>query len=505
MSGGQQRKPRESAGVNIIDRLVGYFSPRAGLLRTIAREQLTRAYEGASRLDGWRPARAGASANTDHAMDAAELRVRARSLVQSVPYVARAIEVLVSHTIGTGISPRSLAPPAQAARIDALWDQWAEQADADGLGNFYSLQSRAYRAMEVDGEVLIRIRPRASTDGLAVPMQLQLLEIDWLDSRKTGTVNGNSIINGIEYNALGKVSAYWLFDHHPGENLGSLRRSASRPVPASRIIHLYRPERPGQGRGFSRLATVIARVRDLSIYEDAELSRKNLETRLSVLATGDLNQLQQPDASTGSEGLKSGELGQLASGGVTALPPGMSLTVVEPKAAPGYVDYVADSRHIIAAGIGVPYESMTGDMTKVNFSSARIRRIDFKRDVEQLQWLLLIPQLCQRVRAEFYEFAVMAGQLQRATWRDDWSTPKWEYVNPSQDVKADADEIAAGLSSFSEKLRQRGYKPDLVFSELKTDIDRLQADGVLPMLMAMKSGNAQAAMDSAAPADSAET
>ena len=500
MAGTAKGPERSRASANLIDRVVGYFSPRAGLLRNIAREQLARAYEGASRKDGWRPARAGASANTDHAMDAAELRVRARALVQSVPYIARAIESLVSHTVGTGIAPRSLAPKAQAERIDALWDRWAEQADADGLGNFYSLQARAYRAMEVDGEALIRIRPRAATDGLAVPMQLQLLEIDWLDSSKSGTVGGNSVVNGIEYNPLGKVAAYWLFDQHPGELVGSLRKGASRAVPANRVIHLYRPERPGQGRGFSRLASVIARVRDLSIYEDAELNRKNLETRLSVLATGDLTQLQQPDSDAGSAALTPGDLGQLASGGITAIPAGMSVTVVEPKAAPGYVDYVSQFLHLIAAGVGVPYESMTGDMTKVNFSSARIRRIDFKRDVEQVQWLLLIPQLCQRVRAEFYEFAVMAGQLQRAAWRDDWSTPKWEYVNPAQDVKADADEIASGLSSFSEKLRQRGYKPDLVFNELKTDIERLQADGVLPMLLALKSGNAQAAMQAADPA-----
>ena len=139
-------------------------------------------------------------------MDAAELRTRARALVQNVPYIARAIESLVSHTIGTGISPRSLADGAMAERVDALWDRWAEQADADGLGNFYSLQARAYRAMEVDGEVLIRIRPRTSADGLAVPMQLQLLEIDWLDSSKNGTVGGNSVVNGIEYTPRAKLA-----------------------------------------------------------------------------------------------------------------------------------------------------------------------------------------------------------------------------------------------------------------------------------------------------------
>jgi lambda family phage portal protein len=355
--------------------------------------------------------------------------------------------------------------------------------------------------MEVDGEVLLRLRPRRPSDGLPVPLQIQLLEIDWLDSSKNGTINGNSIINGVEYDAVGRVAYYWLFDQHPGELVGILRKGASRQVPASRIIHLYRPSRPGQGRGFSRLSSVISRVRDLQLYEDSEISRKNLESRLGVIASGDLNNLAGPPlASDGSEPTNEngGDLGQLASGGITAIPPGMNLTVIEPKAAPGYVEYVAQQHHMIAAGIGVPYESMTGDMTKVNFSSARIRRIDFKLAVDQTQSLLLVPQLCNRVRSAWMEAAILAGTLQRPEPGVDWSTPKWEYVNPAQDVKADADEIAAGLSSFSEKLRQRGYKPDLVFSELKADLDRLQADGVLPLLLAMKSGNAQAAAESKA-------
>lgn len=489
----------------VLDRVVSYFNPGAGLRRAAARALLARAYAGASPRDGWRPARPGASANTDHQMDAAALRVRARALVQNSPYIAAAIEALESYTVGTGIVPRSLAPnKAQAERIDALWDRWAKEADADGLGDFYGLQARAYRAMEIDGEVLIRIRPRAVSDGLAVPMQLQLLEIDWLDSLKNGNHEGRRVINGVAYNGIGRVDGYYLYDEHPGELLtdgyargNTIRRALSRFVPASRIIHLYRPERPGQGRGFSRLAPVITRVRDLELYMDAEAARKNLESRLGFVASGDLSQLQGPPEDGGTNPPATGDLGQLASGGITAVPPGMNLTAIEPKAVPGYTEYVSQELHLIAAGLAVPYESMTGDMSGVNFSSARIRRMDFKKSVEKTQWLLLLPQLCERVRAEWYEFAAMAGALPRGQWRDDWSTPKWEYVNPQQDVAADNAEIAGGLASISEKLRQRGYKPDLVFSELKSDLDRLQGDGVLPLLLALKSGNAQAALQAA--------
>jgi hypothetical protein len=53
---------------------------------------------------------------------------------------------------------------------------------------------------------------------------------------------------------------------------------------------------------------------------------------------------------------------------------------------------------------------------------------------------------------------------------------------------ADLDEISGGLSSFSEKLRRRGYKPDLVFSELKSDLERLKKDGTLDLLVMLQKG-----------------
>ena len=48
--------------------------------------------------------------------------------------------------------------------------------------------------MEQDGEVLIRLRARRLEDGLPVPLQIQVLEIDWLDSSKMGANGPNTII-----------------------------------------------------------------------------------------------------------------------------------------------------------------------------------------------------------------------------------------------------------------------------------------------------------------------
>jgi lambda family phage portal protein len=476
---------------NILDRLVGWVSPQAGIARHFARRRLERAYEAASPRDPWRPRRAGASANADHQADAKVLRNKARALVQNVPYCTAALGGLVSATVGTGIVPR--ATGADKDKLNALFAEWMKVCDADGRFDYFGLQKAAYAAMEQDGEVLVRLRPRRPSDGLPAPLQLQLLEIDWLDSDRMGTNGGNQIVNGIEYDALGAVTAYYLWDQHPGDTtLIRARKAQSSRVPAQNIIHLYNPERPGQGRGFSRFGPVIARVRDLQLYEDAELARKNLETRLSVLASGDISQMENP-AALGDGGAGQGQgardLGELGGGNIFGMPAGMSFTVVEPKAAPGYVEYVKYQLHLIATGLGVPYETLTGDMAEVNFSSARVRLLDFRRAVQQLQWLVLIPKLLVPIHEAFVEAAYLAGKIRTRDMSVDFSPPKWDYVNPEQDVKADLAEIGAGLSSFSEKLRQRGYDPDVVFEELADDIEKLKDLGILETLLFMQRGN----------------
>lgn len=480
---------------NLVDQVVGYFSPARGLRRMAARSMLTRAYEGASKKDGWRPKRGGASANADHQADAGSLRIRARALVQNVPYIARGLSAHVANVVGTGITPRSLVKGALGKRVDQLWREWAKVADADGRQDIYGLMRTAVRAMEQDGEVLVRIRPRRVEDGLPVPLQLQVLEIDWLDSSRNETRGGNAIVNGIEYDPLGRIVNYWLYDRHPGEVNALIRLGTfSRPVPANNVLHLFNTERPGQGRGFTRLAPVIARVRDMQTYEDAELQRKNLETRLSVIASGDVSLMANP-VDTNATGMAdpaqakaTGNLGALASGGITEVPAGLGLTVVEPKAQPGYVDYVKYNLHLIAAGAGWTYEMMTGDVSEVNFSSARVRLLDYRREVEQLQWLVLVPGLCEPIWRAFIDAAVLAGAIPRADYSVDWSTPKWDYVNPMQDVQADAMEVASGFASISEKLRRRGYSPDLVFAEIKSDFERLKKDDTLDYLLMLLKG-----------------
>jgi lambda family phage portal protein len=462
-----------------------------------AGNQDTRAYEGANSKDGWRPRRGGASANADHRADSIPLRVRARSLYQNVPYVTRAVESLVSAWVGSGVSIYSTSKSKRTKRIyEERLQTWQYECDADGLRTLDAIVQAAELAAVIDGECLIRRRPRRDADGLSVPLQIQLLEIDWLDSTRNGPAPNSPssmMINGIQYSAIGRVEGYWLYDAHPGDTYTTTGRFDSRLVPASEIIHYFEPKRPGQGRGISRLHSVIARVRDFALYEDAELARKNLESRMGALASEDPEVMANPrqgESHVTDQQLAEGDLGLLPSGGITRIPAGMNITMVEPKAAPGMVEYSKLSLHLICAGIGVPYHMATGDVSEVNFSSARIRDIDFRRDVDQHQWMCLAPRLVRPI-LKWVADAIELNEGVRADYSFDYSMPKWDYVNPKQDIDAERGALEGGLTTLSESLRRRGFKPEEVFAEMATDFQALESSGAIKLLQLMRGEQAR--------------
>jgi capsid protein len=135
------------------------------------------------------------------------------------PYAAKAVTALVSNMVGTGLLPRArTAEPELAAQADRLWAAFSASADADGLTDFAGLQALIVRSLVESGEVLVRLRERRVDDGLPVPLQLQVLEADHLDSLRTEELrDGGFILQGIEFDALGRRRAYWLYPTHPGD------------------------------------------------------------------------------------------------------------------------------------------------------------------------------------------------------------------------------------------------------------------------------------------------
>ena len=274
------------------DHAIATVAPRMAARRVMARqafETLTRGYDGAARgrrTEGWRAP--GSSADTEIGVAGALLRDRMRDLVRNNPHAAKAVAVLVNNIIGAGIMPRAASGDDTLDRkVDALFERWTAECDADGQLDFYGLQTLICREMVEAGEVLVRRRLRRASDGLPVPLQLQVLEADFLDATKSGAIGAGRMVQGIEFDPVGKRRAYWLHAEHPGDAYGTLQNGLqSRPVPATEIAHVYEKQRT-QARGVPWGAPVIRSLRDLDDYEVAELVRKKTEACVTAIVFGD--------------------------------------------------------------------------------------------------------------------------------------------------------------------------------------------------------------------------
>lgn len=355
------------AALNTLDRILSFLAPGVAVSRQKARVQshlLARHYEAASggrRTSGWRATGSDATAAMRDAL--ARLRNNARDLVRNNPHATSALDIIADHVVGWGI----VAKPGDGnQRVAETWDRWASTpaCDADGRLDFYGLQKLAQRTITESGEVLVRQRYRrqGDTDALGrplpVPLQIQVLEPDYIDTLKTGLTlpNGGRIVAGIEYDALGRRVAYWLFPEHPGSEIFG-GATTSRRIPAGGILHVFRTLRPGQGRGASWFSSVILKMRDFDEYDDAQLMKQKVAALLGVVVT-DIDGTARPFGSTDSS---QPSWDYLEPGGIHHVGPGTKVDIIDPPRVAEFADYSAVTLRTIAAGLGIGYEDLTGD------------------------------------------------------------------------------------------------------------------------------------------------
>jgi len=290
---------------------------------------------------------------------------------------------------------------------------WGEEADADGVTDIYGLQALSCRAGYESGECFIRIRIRRPEDGLTVPMQLQALESEFVPYDKNELLkNGNRIMAGIEFNPIGQRVAYWMYPNHPGDGRIMPAAASNVPVrvPASQVLHIFEQLRPGQIRGVPVLAPVLAKLTALDEFDDAVLFRQEVSNLFAGFitkpapedpvidpVTGQVVETDQ-DGFTPMVGLEPGSMQELL--------PGEEVNFSEPPDAGNtYPDFMRQQLQASAAGAGLPYEVLTGDLRGVNDRVIRVVLNEFRRRIEQRQFGVYVHQLCRPVRAVWLDMA----------------------------------------------------------------------------------------------------
>jgi lambda family phage portal protein len=389
---------------------------------------------------------------------------RAAWLAMNSPHAAALVSAWVSNVVADGPSVRPNTQNAELRRaLIAGWSRFWTDADADGLGDFGLLLSRAFRGVVVDGETFVQLL--AGPDGA---VQLRVLSPRQVDaSLSRPLANGGRIVHGVEIDAAGRRAAYWV---RPADDEPFAATLQPIRVVADDIAHVFDPVAPGQVRGLSWLAPVATRLVEIDRLEDALLAKFNT----AALFAGIVTREADIGSATGGEVADGVEVSSLEPGAMLNLPAGTDIKFSNPPSSEGSADFLRAMQRSAAAGGGVPYELLTHDLSQLSYSSARVGLMEFRRRVISVQKNLLVAQLLAKVWRRFAVLEVIAGRLPAEAMTVDaaFIFPGWAQLDPVKETNADVTAVDHGFKSRAEVVSGRGRDLEEVDVEITADTFR---------------------------------
>jgi lambda family phage portal protein len=458
---------KQFSNANMLDRAILALNPVAGLSRIQAKTRagILMNYDAASngrRLKSWK--NPGTDADAASAPGRARMRNRSRDMVRNAPFARRAQMVISNNVVGAGIAPALAGGTNKAAQKKAadLILPYLASADLDRhrVSSFAGMQTVVCNSVFEAGEVLAVRRTPDPSEGRALPFTVEILEIDHLNTTLS-SVGDNEVIEGIEYDATGVAVAYHLYEKHPG-GLTRLRDLKSSRVPASEVLHIRRIDRPGQMRGVPWLAPVMLTLGELRDYQEAQILKQKISALLvAVVEVED----EVPEGASG--------LDKMSPGAIVQVKGGEKVTFSDPPQVNDYDTVMRLGLGAVAMGIGITAESLTGDLSRVNFSSMRGGRLEMDKNIETWQEQILIAQFCAGVaRWAINAYRTTLKGIPPKGLTMAFTAPKRALIDPTKEVPAIIKKIAAGITSLSREQRSMGLDPDTIAKERQEDLAR---------------------------------
>lgn len=471
---------------SLIDRAIAPFAPgiaadrmasrarfQANALAATEVRRFDAAQRGDRRTSGWR--RDATSADSENARGRTLLAWAAHDLVRNNKYAAAAVRQLVATMWGDGISPQLKHPNKKVQqKAQDAWDRWAE-SKVDGFGDWYGHGKISCREMVVGGEALTLWMP----DSTGPDGRLVGLEGPQLDMSKTYRLQSGKIVQGVEYDANAARTAFWLFESHPNDILGSSLQS--KRTPAEHVDHLYERLRFGQSRGASWLGAVAMTLRDVGDIEDAKRLQEKVQACLALIVQPGEGQASSPLGEQKALSGASSEtpLGETIRPGMIArVQPGETVQVVNPQPSSNTVEFIRQQIAGVSANM-IPYHLMTGDVSQANYSGLRAATNGSYSMIDDWQQNEVIPLFCRpAVCRRMRRLAMETGDKRFLEVRAEYALPIRRMVDPVKDLMGEIMEIRAGLKHIGKGLAERGLDSEQHLREIKRMNDMIDLLGL---------------------------
>lgn len=464
------------------------LADRAAAEEEARKEKQKRSYAAArpTRLNvGWATQPTGA--NHERRVSLSALIARSRQASRDDLHIVNYLRLMRAGVIGQhgirlqsgarGLDGKTLNVELNKRVEEAFWE-WghAETCTVSGKLDWKAIQDLAVTQCERDGAFLIQMVDADNEWGFA----LRTWDVTWLDFNYNENLqNGRRVIMSVEVDAYDKPVAYWMtvpsseyeFAHR------NYRQRTRTRIPAAEIIHgLQVFDDESQVHGVPGTAAALLPAKNAYSYSESVV----MVSRASVNQFGVLKNTQ-PDGEgqfTGAEDAEGNPLHPFIDSAplsITPLLPGWELQQFKPEHPTQNHEAFKQTLDMdIAVALGVPYFLLMGNWKAVNFSSSRGGLGEFRERLKGYQ-SFIATTLCRRVFNKWLTSALLSGKLKlkahevREVQNPTWQARGFEYIDPTKDIKADAEKLQNRLITPSEILAERGVDyPDF--------LERWQAD-----------------------------
>lgn len=422
------------------------------------------------------------------------LRARARQQARDNGNIRKFLDMIRRNVVGAnGIQLQSRASFLSGGldtrlnkRVEDAFREWSKKQNCTVTKKqtFIEAQKLAMTTLARDGECLVQKIRANNPFGFA----LKFIDVSFLDETFNQIApNGNRIIMSVELDADDAPVAYYLTTPSGDSYLPQTARINRVRVPAEEMIHFFMfNEDSVQTRGVTWFHAALRDAKDLDGYKVGVIS----SARAAAYTFGILKPPPDQDEIIGGAVDENGQpirpALELALEPLTVqeVPPGYELDQFDPKQpTQNHSEFYKSIMHDLATALGVNYFSLSGDLSSVNYSTARVGLLD-ERDVWKSLQTFLVDYFLTDVYDAWLLSSWLAGGLsltpqEYAKVRNpNWRARGWSWIDPEKEINAQVIALENNLQTMTGVLGEQGVDIEDHFATLQAEKEMAAKYGI---------------------------